>query len=137
MMAIKHKDTGEVLITIDEVPNSNLRGADLSGANLRFADLSFAKLNGAYLGTTNLYGANLYGAELNGEVLTKTPISILNLAWPILITSQYLTIGCQRHTHEEWEKFTDDEIAKMESRASEFWKVNKSWILGACKAHRE
>ena len=137
MMDIKHKDTGEVLLTIDEMPNSDLRGADLSGANLRFADLSFSKLNGAYLGTANLYGANLYGAELNGEILTETPISILNLTWHILITSQYLTIGCQRHTHEEWEKFTDDEIAKMESRASEFWKVNKSWILGACKAHRE
>ena len=81
--------------------------------------------------------ANLSGANLSDEILIKTPISILNLTWDILITTQYLAIGCQRHTHEVWEKFTDKEIAKMERRASEFWKVNKSWILGECKAHRE
>ena len=96
------------------------------------ANLSGANLSGAYLS-----GANLSGANLSDEILIKTPISILNLTWDILITTQYLAIGCQRHTHEVWEKFTDKEIAKMERRASEFWKVNKSWILGECKAHRE
>jgi uncharacterized protein YjbI with pentapeptide repeats len=88
-------------------------------------------LSGAYL-----IDANLSGADLRGEILKKTPISILNLTWDVLITTEYLTIGCQRCTHAEWEAFTDAEIAKMESRASEFWKVNKEWLLGACKAHR-
>jgi len=117
--------------------DANLSGANLSGAYLSGANLSDAYLSYANLSSANLRGANLSGANLSDEILIKTPISILNLTWDILITTQYLAIGCQRHTHEVWEKFTDKEIAKMERRASEFWKVNKSWILGECKAHRE
>ena len=116
---------------------ADLSGANLGGANLRGADLSGADLSGTNLNFADLRGAILRGANLRGEILTKTPILISNLTWDILITSQYLTIGCQRHTHKEWKKFTDDDITIMESRASEFWKVNKKWILGACKAHRE
>ena len=143
-MDIKHRYTGDVLLTIDA---DTLRGANLGGANLRCADLfdadlfdanlRYANLGGADLRYANLGGADLRYANLDGEILTKTPISILNLTWEIFITSQYLTIGCHRHTHKEWEKFSDDQIAKMESKAGEFWKVNKSWILGACKAHKE
>ena len=48
-----------------------------------------------------------------------------------------MTIGCQRHTHAEWEAFTDEAISNMESRASEFWKANRDWLLSACKAHSE
>lgn len=125
---------------------ANLHGVDFSGADLRGAIFRKANLYGAKLHDTDLYGvdfsganligADLQGAKLSGEVLKKPPISILNLRWDVLITTEYLTIGCHRHTHEVWEAFTDDEIAKMESRASEFWKVNKEWLLGACKAHR-
>ena len=96
---------------------ANLRGADFYDANLR--------------------GANLRGANLRGEILTKAPISILNLTWDTLITEGYMTIGCQRHTHAEWEAFTDEAISNMESRASEFWKANRDWLLSACKAHSE
>jgi uncharacterized protein YjbI with pentapeptide repeats len=151
-MQIKHRYTGDVLHTVGadlrganlrganlrgaDLIGANLRGADLIGANLIGADLSGADLSGANLRGANLIGADLIGANLIGEILKKTPISILNLTWDVLITTEYLTIGCQRHTHKVWEAFTDDEIAKMESRASEFWRVNKEWLLGTCKAHR-
>ena len=120
--------------------DANLIGANLDGANLRGANLSYANLDGANLSYANLsYAnlryANLRDADLDGEILTKTPISILNLTWDILITDGYMKIGCQRHTHEKWETFNDDEIKKMESRASDFWKVNRDWLLGACKSH--
>jgi len=132
----------DAYLSYANLSSANLRGANLSSANLSRANLSGANLSSAYLSganlsSANLRGANLSGANLSDEILIKTPISILNLTWDILITTQYLAIGCQRHTHEVWEKFTDKEIAKMERRASEFWKVNKSWILGECKAHRE
>ena len=132
--------------------DANLSGANLSGAYLRDADLSDANLNGADLRDANLSGANLSGAnlrganlsdanlsgaDLRGEILTKAPISIINLTWDILITEGYMTIGCQRHTHAEWEAFDDEAVAKMESRASEFWKANREWLLSACKAHVE
>ena len=146
-MKIRHRYTNDVLhvIDADNLYGADLSGANLSDANLRFAnlrdanlygaDLRYANLSGANLRGAYLYGADLSGADLYGEILKKTPISILNLTWDVLITTEYLTIGCERHTHEVWEAFTDDEIAKMESIASDFWKVNKEWLLGACKAH--
>ena len=109
----------------------SLRGAYLGGANLGDANLGGANLRGAYL-----RGANLPGANIEGEIIIKTPISILNMTWDILITNNYMRIGCQRHTHAEWEAFTESQIADMENRASEFWKVNKDWLLEACKSQK-
>jgi uncharacterized protein YjbI with pentapeptide repeats len=100
------------------------------------ADLSDANLSDAYLRGADLSGANLRDANLRGEILTKAPISILNLTWDILITENYMRIGCQRHTHAEWEAFSDNKIKNMERRAGEFWKANRDWLLGACKSHR-
>jgi uncharacterized protein YjbI with pentapeptide repeats len=124
-----------------DLSNANLSGANLydanlSDANLRDADLSGAYLSGAYLSGAYLSGAYLSGAYLSGEILTKAPISILNLTWDILITENYMRIGCKRHTHAEWEAFSDDEIKGMESRASDFWRANRDWLLCACKSHR-
>jgi hypothetical protein len=114
-----------------------LSGADLGGAYLRGADLGGADLGGAYLRGAYLSGADLSGAYLSSEKIAIAPISILNLTWDILISESYLKIGCQRHTHDEWKAFTDDEIAEMESRASSFWTSNKIWLLSACKYHRK
>ena len=110
---------------------ANLRGADLRGADLRGADLRGADLSGA-----NLSGAYLRGANLRDEKLAIAPISILNLTWDILISEQYLKIGCERHTHDEWKAFCDAQIKQMESRAADFWRDNKVWILSACDAHK-
>lgn len=123
MMQIKQRYDDSVLFECEAesikecLEQGVVRGADLSGANLSDA---------------NLYGANLYD-----EKLTKAPISILNLCWDVLITTKYMTIGCQRHTHEAWTKFDDGEIKEMHEKASKFWNENKGWLLAACKAHRE
>ena len=134
-----------------------LRGANLCGANLRSAYLSGADLCGAYqyganlygadLRGANLYGANLYGANLRGadlyganlygEKIAIAPINIGGLLWTICISESYLEIGCQRHTHDEWKAFDDDDISKMHNDALTFWTANKSWLLSACKAHRK
>ena len=84
-----------------------------------------------------MYSANLYGADLRGEKIAIAPILIGGLIWNVTISESYLEIGCQRHLHSEWSKFTDDEIAEMELRASDFWKQNKSWLLAACKSDRK
>ena len=110
---------------------ANLEGANLRSANLRSANLVCADLEGA-----NLRSANLEGANLRGEKLAIAPISILNLTWDILISEQYLKIGCERHTHDEWKAFCDAQIKQMESRAADFWRDNKVWILSACDAHK-
>jgi len=105
-----------------------------------YVDLKLKLLKTAYskqLKAGLVRGADLYGADLRGEKIVITPILIDGLIWNITISESYLKIGCQRHTHNKWSKFTDEEIEGMEPRASEFWKQNKSWLLAACKAHRK
>ena len=89
-----------------------------------------ANLDGA-----NLARANLSGANLDGETLTKFPLSLLNLTWPVLVTEGYMRIGCQRHTHAEWSGFTSEEIDRMESRAADFWNQWRDVLLAMCKQH--
>jgi uncharacterized protein YjbI with pentapeptide repeats len=125
---------------------ANLRGANLGGADLRYADLRYANLGGAYLVGTNLDGADLDGANLSGanlsganlseEILTKTPIYISNLLWPVTITTQFLTIGCQRHKIDQWIVYDDESISSMHLKALDFWSVWKSPLLAMCEAHR-
>lgn len=79
--------------------------------------------------------ADLGGADLGGEKLTKAPLSLLNLRWPILVTEKYLTIGCQCHTHEAWRNFSDEEIAKMSDGALEWWRQWKDALVLLCDTH--
>ncbi len=130
------KNTVKITIEAAITARANLAGANLDGANLDGANLARAYLDGAYLDGANLARANLACANLDGEILTEAPISISNLIWPILITKGYMRIGCQRHTHEEWATFDDDNIASMESRAHEFWVKWKASLLAMCEAMR-
>ena len=86
----------------------SLRGADLRGANLRDADLR--------------------GADLRGAAIV-----IYGMMWTIQITKNYIKIGCQSHTLDDWVDFDDDEISKMHDNALEFWKENKDFIINKCK----
>ena len=131
---------------------ANLRGTNLSGANLRGADLSGADLRGANLSGADLCGANLRGVDLRGvdlrganlrgatyrkgTPLTKNPIQIDGLTWPILILDAHLKIGCELHTFVEWEAFTDKEISRMEEQALTWWKQHKEAIFAVIKACR-
>ena len=123
---------------------ANLRGADLRGANLHGADLYGANLRGADLYGANLYGANLLnpdldGADLYGEKIAIAPIFMqgLNNLWQITISESYMQIGCQYHTHEEWDKFDDDQIGYMHDTALEFWANWKKPLLDICKKHKK
>jgi len=130
-----------------DLSRADLSRADLSGADLSGADLSRADLSGADLSGANLYGANLYGANLSradlsganlyGEILAISPLFITGPHWRVTVTESFLRIGCQHHSHEAWKAFTDTEIQCMASGTSKFWKVNKVWLLEACKAHKE
>jgi hypothetical protein len=124
---------------------ANLSGADLSGANLSRADLYGADLYGADLSGANLYGADLSGANLSGanlsradlygEKLTKNPLQILGLKYWVLILEKQIKIGCEIHKAEDWEKFDDDQISKMDDGAIEWWKIYKTIILGLWKEY--
>lgn len=87
---------------------------------------------GAYLARANLAGANL-----DGELLTKAPLSLAGLKWPVLISNEYMRIGCQRHDHKSWQEFSGDDIRQMAHGALGFWREWKSPLLALCAAHRE
>ena len=125
-MEIKHKITGEVLLTIE---GDTLRGADLRGANLREANLREANLRWADLREANLRGANLRWADLRGADLPTDVIRIDGMRWDVTILYGYMRIGCQYHHVDDWDKFTDDEISKMDSKALEFWQANKQKLI--------
>ncbi len=116
---------------------ANLYGANLDGADLRSANLHGANLDGANLDGANLYGANLRSANLYGEKLSKTPLQINGLKWFVLISDNFMRIGCQRYTHEEWANFTDEEIAKMDFGALKFWRQWKISLVAMCSAHNK
>jgi len=116
---------------------ANLSGADLSGADLSRANLSGADLSRANLSGADLSGADLSGADLSGEKIKTNPIFISGLIWEVTISDNYLKIGCQRHTHDEWFNFTDSEIKNMESRAAKFWDEWKVPLLNMCANHAE
>ena len=140
-MEIKHKITNEVLLTIegDSLQGANLRLADLRWANLRWANLQDADLQGADLRWADLRWANLRGANLRGANLRWANLQDANLPtdviridgmlWDVTILHGHMSIGCQHHHVDDWDKFTDDEISKMDSKALEFWQANKGKLI--------
>jgi hypothetical protein len=145
---IKCRFSGKVLFEHEQEENSvkitleagvkagaYLDGAYLDGANLAGAYLARANLDRAYLDGANLDGAYLAGANLAGATYSEgveignKPLFILGLTWPVYIFKTHIKIGCQIHTKQEWLEFDDAVIAKMESRAPEFWAKWKKHIL--------
>ena len=120
-MEIKHKLTNEVLLTIE---GGSLQYADLQCTDLRWADLRWADLQGA-----NLREANLQRASLQGANLTTDVIRIDGMRWDVTIFQDWMTISCQHHHVDDWDKFTDDEIAEMDDDALEFWQANKQKLI--------
>ena len=134
----------------DDGIRADLRGANLSGADLRYATLRYANLSGANLRDADLMGANLRGANLSGATLSGANLSGANLrdstgnnqeVKSLQLGKYYITIlvgikiyiGCQCHTVEQWEKFTDEEISKMDDGALDWWKQWKEVILKVAK----
>ncbi len=112
---------------------ANLRGANFSGANFSGADLRGANLIGANLSGANLIGANLSGVRLNYCTGNSTQIKTIQTAtYIITYTAADMAIGCQQHSIENWLKFSDAEIASMDTGALEWrkkWKPILKLIL--------
>ena len=138
---IKNRWTGAVLFTAD-VPDGTesgmvarvaleqavearayLGGAYLGGAYLRDANLGGAYLGGAYLGGAYLRDAylgelrSIWGASGNLREIKAIQCD----TWPVTYTATHMQIGCQFHGLERWWAFTDEQIARMDSLALEWW----------------
>ena len=123
--------------------NNGLR-ANLSDANLSDANLYGADLCGADLRDANLCGADLRDANLLGLTGNLRHIKSLQTeTYYITYTSKVIQIGCQRHTIEEWKKFDDKTIRKMDGKkALEWWNKWKPIIMqiiemSPCKPTKE
>ncbi len=126
-----------------DLSSANLRSADLSfanllSANLSSADLSFANLLSANLSSANLRFADLSFANLRFADLLSADLSFANLSfanlpdglrvahlcfggWPITVTPQHTTIGCQRHDNDKWLSWIPCDVAHMHQDASAWW----------------
>jgi len=83
-------------------------------------------------GSAQVYGsARVSGsAQVHGSArVSLSPFYLSGARWNVTITPQNIAIGCRCHSHEEWERFTDEEISKMDSCALEFWNEWRGLIL--------
>ena len=113
------------------ISNANMRNANLANANLSNADMGYTNLANAKLANAKLANANLADANLlcQGDM---TYIHTMQLdKWKIGFTKDVLQIGCQRHSHQAWQNFTDEDIARMNIDALQWWKKWKTFIFKA------
>jgi len=79
----------------------------------------------ANLRLANLSGANLSGADL---LVIQLPY------YTAYIQKTHTRIWCKHYSNEEWLKFTDEQIEKMDSNALTFWKQFKPVIVSAMES---
>ena len=116
--------------------DANLRNANLSDANLRYANLSSATLSYATLRGATLSDANLINANLSFLASgNNREIKTLQLGtYQTVISPHSISCGCQSHTAEKWENFTNREILEMDGKGGlEWWKEWKDTILKVAK----
>ena len=94
------------------------------------AYLSGANLSGANLSDANLSGAYLTDAKWNGITITRTPLQLWGLRWPVTIIETHMQIGCQIHALADWWEFDDAAIAAMDGKdALRFWRAHKAALM--------
>jgi uncharacterized protein YjbI with pentapeptide repeats len=109
---------------------ADLSGAVLIGADLRGAVLIGADLSGSVLIGSVLRGADLRGATVYGVKITRAPVVVDGLHWPVQIIDGHIKIGCQLHAISAWASFDDAAIAAMDGRdALRFWREHKAAIM--------
>ena len=138
-MAIKfdvlNRFTGAVQFTAEIECDEGAGVSVKLGLAVRWAAKAGADLVGAYLADANLADANLAGAEWrDGITVTRAPIQVYGLAYPIAILDAHMQIGCELHTFDEWDGFDDERISQMDGvNARRFWRDHKSSLMALCR----
>ena len=115
--------------------HADLQYADLQGVDLRHPNLQHTDLRHANLRHTDLRHANLQGADFQYADFFDTvyqdqiPIIINTEYYNIVKTKDFIEIGCQIHSTDEWRAMTDVEIGKMDVNALVFWEKYKKLVL--------
>jgi uncharacterized protein YjbI with pentapeptide repeats len=124
-----------------DLSDANLSRAILSYAILSYADLSRANMAYANLSYADLSRADLSGANLRGVIGNMREIRSMHIdTWPVawIMSPEGVAtvqIGCQRHTLAEWAEFSDKKIGSMDSRALDWWRVNRDFVLSTVERY--
>ena len=142
----RNTDLSDSDVSGSDMSYSDYRGSNFSRANMRGVKLIGCKLGGCNFAETQLSGESLCGVDtrlvklrgsyIDGEKLHKEPIVINGLPWFVLITDNYMRLGCERHTHEEWRKFRTSNIEKMGVGAVAIFKRYREVLLALCDLHQ-
>jgi len=112
----------------------NFLGGQFLGGNFLGGDFLGGNFRGGYFRGGNLLGGDFLGGEFHGGTflgasISRKPITIYGLTWPVYITQAGMKIGCHAHSVAAWNAFTDSKIDAMAPGALAFWHQNKGLIL--------
>ena len=80
--------------------------------------------------SADLIGADLRDADLRLCIGNSKEVKSLQIGtYLISYIKDIVNIGCKSHTLEQWKRFTDEEINKMDTDALAWWKLNKHIII--------
>ena len=115
----------EMWNSFKDIKKGQLGGYVENDANLSHQMNAWVYENACVYGNARVYG--------NAEVSKLCLVNIIGLNWNITISDYHIQIGCELHTIEQWEKFTDEEILDMDSNSLNWWKDHRAIILKIAK----
>jgi carbonic anhydrase/acetyltransferase-like protein (isoleucine patch superfamily) len=75
-------------------------------------------------------------AQLYGDAIcTKAANVIYTSDYTITISDNFIKIGCQNHSIDDWYSFTDEQISKMACNALTWWKIWKPILFAIIDAY--
>ena len=83
----------------------------------------------------DLAGADLADAKLrDGITVTRAPLQINGLAYPVTIWDQHAQIGCHFHSIAEWAAMTEAQICALDRGAVAFWRAHRDALLALARS---
>ena len=120
---------------IEKPENLQVSGNAWVSDNARVYDNVWVSGDAWVYGDAQVYGdAWVYGNARVYDNARVSPVTITGLTWTVTIADREMVIGCQRHEIDRWWKFSDRQIAAMDSKATEFWAAHKSRLQAICQA---
>jgi len=106
-----------------------------TGSNLRGCNTVKMLIDGESLIGVDTRMVNLKGSIIDGEEVKKQPIVINGLPWFVLITDNYMRLGCERHTHQDWKNMKIKDMEKIGEIAVYIFQKYSSLLFTLCDLH--
>jgi carbonic anhydrase/acetyltransferase-like protein (isoleucine patch superfamily) len=106
--------------------------------NAMVYDYAMAYCKARVYGNARVFGKGLVKgkAQVYGNAIATKAVNTMHTdAYNITIIDNYITIGFENHPIADWEAFTDEQIADMDTGALAWWKVWKPIIFAIINAY--